>query len=89
MRGDAMEVVTVGQVLTGRGSGVKDYSSKREDNGMPIGRTKMLPAMSTTARYVDQLEAFGLFSLKSSCFTLGTLGCMYARNGILPSNQRC
>jgi hypothetical protein len=64
MRGDAMEVVTVGQVLTGRGSGVKDYSSKREDNGMPIGRTKMHPAMSTTARYVDQVEAFGLFSLK-------------------------
>jgi hypothetical protein len=55
---------------------------------MPIGRTKMLPAMSTTARCVDQLEAFGLFSLKSSCFTLGT-GCMYARNGILPSKQRC
>jgi hypothetical protein len=89
MRGDAMEVVTVGQVLTGRGSGVKDYSSKREDNGMPIGRTKMHPAMSTTARYVDQVEAFGLFSLKSSCFTLGTLSCIYARNGILPSEQRC
>jgi hypothetical protein len=69
-------------VLTGRGSGVKDYSSKREDNGMPIGRTKMLPAMSTTARYVDQLEAFGLFSLKSFCFILS---CIYACNGILPS----
>jgi hypothetical protein len=55
---------------------------------MPIGRTKMLPAMSTTARYVDQLEAFGLFSLKSSCFTLGTLSCIYAHNGILPSKQR-
>jgi hypothetical protein len=79
----------VGQVLTGRGSGVKDYSSKREDNGMPIGRTKMLPAMSITARYVDQLEAFGLFSLKSFCFTLGTLSCIYAHNVIPASEQRC
>ncbi len=52
MRDGVMEVVTVGQVLTGRGSVVKGYSSKREGNGMPIGKTKMLPAMSITARYV-------------------------------------
>ncbi len=52
MRDGVMEVVTAGQVLTGRGSVVKGYSSKREGNGMPIGKTKMLPAMSITARYV-------------------------------------
>jgi hypothetical protein len=44
MRGDTMEVM-IGQVLTRRGNGVKDYNSKREDNGMPIGRIRMILAM--------------------------------------------
>jgi hypothetical protein len=48
MKGETMEVM-IGQVLTRRGNGVKDYNGKREDNGMPIGRPKMLPAMFTIA----------------------------------------
>jgi hypothetical protein len=49
MRGDAMEVMIVGHVLTRIGNGLKDYSSKKEDNRMPFGKTKMFLAMFTIA----------------------------------------
>jgi hypothetical protein len=49
MRGDAMEVMIMGHVLTRIGNGLKDYSSKREDNRMPFGKTKMFLAMFTIA----------------------------------------
>lgn len=50
MKAGAMEVVIVVQVLTEKGSAGKDCNSKREDNGMLIGRTRMLLVLSTIAR---------------------------------------
>ncbi len=54
-----MKVIIMGQMLIGRGSDMKDYNSKREHNGMPIGRTKILPTTFRITRCVDQLETFG------------------------------
>jgi hypothetical protein len=51
MKEGVMEVVTVVQVLTEKDSAGKDCSSKREDSGTLIGRTRTLLALYTTARY--------------------------------------
>jgi hypothetical protein len=62
-----MKVIIMGQMLIGRGNDRKHYNSKREHNGMPIGRTKILLARSRIAQYVAKLETFR-FSLKSFHF---------------------
>jgi len=69
IKGNAMKVMIMGQVLIRKGSGMKDYSSKKKDNGMPISRTRILLVMFRIIQYVDQLETFG-FSLKNSHFTI-------------------
>jgi hypothetical protein len=56
MKVGVMEVVTVVQVLTERDSAGKDCSSKREDNGMRTGRTRMPLVLSTIARYFTWLH---------------------------------
>lgn len=50
MMGSVMEDVIVVQVLTERDSVEKDFSSRREDNGMPTGRIKMLLVLFTIVR---------------------------------------
>jgi len=69
IKGNAMKVMIMGQGLIRKGSGMKDYSSKKKDNGMPISRTRILLVMFRIIQYVDQLETFG-FSLKSSHSTI-------------------
>lgn len=45
-----MEAVTVAQEQTGKGREGKGFSNKREGSGMRTGKTRMLHALSTTAR---------------------------------------
>jgi hypothetical protein len=56
MKAGVMEVVTVVQVLIEKDSVGKDCSSRREDNGMHTGRTRMLLVLSTIARWIFDLN---------------------------------
>lgn len=78
MMGSVMEDVIVVQVLTERDSVEKDFSSRREDNGMPTGRIKMLLVWFTIVRYAFSSWILGYWPQFLNDVVLTFLGLVFS-----------